>query len=131
MSLAAVKSLLTTGSPGVTTSAVGKVLDIDTSAAYRRVSSTLARGYLRNLEERPRRPARLVLGEALPDDQELLPSPDSLHDCMADRGDTASPLGPEACTICASSDVDGYTIVGDNGEPRCGQHFIGARGAAA
>jgi hypothetical protein len=37
-------------------------------------------GYLRNLEERRGRPARLELGEPLPDDLEILPCPDLIED---------------------------------------------------
>lgn len=39
------------------------------------------RGYVKNLEERKGRPARLVLGDPLPDDIEILPTVERLHGC--------------------------------------------------
>jgi hypothetical protein len=49
------------------------------------------------LEDRKGRPARLVLGEALPDNREILPTPEQLvqdaglRSCAVDRGDRPSP----------------------------------------
>jgi hypothetical protein len=37
------------------------------------------RGYLENLEDRKGRPARLVEADALPDDIEILPTPERLQ----------------------------------------------------
>jgi hypothetical protein len=36
------------------------------------------RGYIKNLEDRKGRPARLVLGDSLPEDVEILPAPERL-----------------------------------------------------
>jgi hypothetical protein len=40
---------------------------------------TVDDGYLKNLEDRKGRPARLVLGDDLPEDQPILPDPEELQ----------------------------------------------------
>jgi hypothetical protein len=64
-----------------------KVLKLDKSVVSRRVAAALDAGLLRNLEDRKGRPARLVLGDPLPDEIELLPTPARLHGCTVDGGD--------------------------------------------
>jgi hypothetical protein len=56
-------------------------LQLDKSSAGRRVRAAIDRGYVKNLEERKGRPARLVLGDPLPDDLEVLPTVERLHGC--------------------------------------------------
>ncbi len=70
---------LAPGEQGVTVNAVATRLELDKSAAYRRVQSSEKRGYLRNLEERKGRPARLVIGDAMPEDVTVLPTRDDLE----------------------------------------------------
>ena len=43
-----------------------------------RVKVAVERGYLRNLEDRKGKPARLVVGDQMPEDQEILPVPEDL-----------------------------------------------------
>jgi transposase len=78
--IAAVKFLNVSGQ-GVSVTAVAKHLNLDKSSATRRTAVGIQQGYLRNLEERKGRPARLVLGETLPDEAELLPSTEALQCC--------------------------------------------------
>ena len=52
------------------------------------MTKAIAEGYIRNLEDRKGRPARLVVGEALPDDVELLPQPDWLRDLCTYASDS-------------------------------------------
>jgi hypothetical protein len=59
---------------------VGKKLGLDYSATHRRVSLALDGGYLQNLEDRPKRPAKLTVGDPLPEDEEILPDPEKLRD---------------------------------------------------
>lgn len=59
---------------------VSTELDVDKAAASRRVRGALDRGYLKNLEDRKGRPARLILGEEMPEDTAILPNPDELCD---------------------------------------------------
>jgi hypothetical protein len=64
-----------------------KALKLDKSVVSRRVAAALDAGLLRNLEDRKGRPARLVLGDPLPDEIELLPTPERLHGCTVAGGD--------------------------------------------
>jgi len=66
---------------GVTIAALAEELKLDKSAAWRRVRSAMDRGYLENQEDRKGRPARLVTGDDLPDDIEILPAPERLQGC--------------------------------------------------
>ena len=71
---------------------VGDSLELDKGSVSRRVRAALDGGYLRNLEERRGRPHRLVPGDDLPDDVEVLPAPEALHGCAVERaGPTPSP----------------------------------------
>jgi hypothetical protein len=93
----AVADLLEQGRQEVRQSELKSVLQLDKSAISRRVADALDGGYLKNLEDRKGRPARLVLGDALPDNREILPAPEQLVDdgglrgCTVDRGDRPSP----------------------------------------
>ena len=88
----------------VTNKALAKELDVDRAAASRRVRAAIDRGYLKNLEDRKGRPARLVLGEGMPEDQEVLPTPEDLQaemsGCTVDRdfGGTQHPPPPSSGT---------------------------------
>ncbi len=59
---------------GVTAVALGRELGLDKSAARRRALGAIERGFLTNLEARRGRPMRLVVGEPLPDEVEILPA---------------------------------------------------------
>jgi hypothetical protein len=63
----------TKGEP-VTVTELARELRLDRSAVSRRVRTAKDRGYLRDLEENQRKPSRLVLGDDLPDDLQILPS---------------------------------------------------------
>jgi hypothetical protein len=69
------------GSKGepVTVAELARKLELDRSTVSRRVRSAKDRGYLRDLEDNPRKPSRLVLGDDLPDDVQILPSPDDVR----------------------------------------------------
>jgi hypothetical protein len=56
------------------------LLNLDKSATSRRWQIARARGYLRNLEERKGKPARIVLGDPLPHEIEILPSLEPLKE---------------------------------------------------
>jgi hypothetical protein len=65
---------------GVSIAELAKVLDLDKSVVSRRVRVATARGYLKNLEDKNGVHARLVKGEPLPKDQQILPSVEALQD---------------------------------------------------
>lgn len=89
----AVRRLLIEGHDTVTVKQVAEVLRLDASAVSRRVSVARSLGYLKNEESRRRMPAKLVIGDAMPEDIEILPHPDrlrdSVHVCACDQGDNA------------------------------------------
>jgi hypothetical protein len=51
---------------------------LDKSATSRRLRDAIDRGYLVNLEIRRGQPARIVLGDPMPEMVKLLPEPDEL-----------------------------------------------------
>src|SRR5215204_447848 len=69
------------GSKGepVTVAELARKLKLDRSTVSRRARSAKDRGYLRDLEDNPRKPSRLVLGDDLPDDVQILPSPEDVR----------------------------------------------------
>jgi hypothetical protein len=93
----AVAALLEKGQDEVRQSELKSVLQLDKSAISRRIADALDGGFLKNLEDRKGRPARLVLGDALPDNRAILPTPEQLVDdaglrgCTVDRGDRPPP----------------------------------------
>lgn len=66
------------GDETLTIRAVSEELELDYQPTHRRVTMALDAGYLKNLEERKGRPARLVMGDSLPEDQPILPEPEEL-----------------------------------------------------
>lgn len=96
------------GADTVTVTAVAQHLRLDQSAAWRRVRVALDRGHLRNLEERPRRPARLVLGDPLPEDVPILPPPEGLQVCAVDdKGDARAPDAPSVGQAATAPSIPG------------------------
>ena len=76
----AVATLTANGTAGrdTTVTQTGRYLKVDTSTASRRIKAALAGGFLENLESRQGRPAKLVLGDPLPEDRPVLPDTDVL-----------------------------------------------------
>jgi hypothetical protein len=64
----------------VSVAEISKALGLDKSSASRRVKSATSNGYLVNLETGKGKPARIALGDPMPDDLEILPQPDELAD---------------------------------------------------
>src|SRR5215216_822874 len=75
------------GSKGepVTVAELARKLKLDRSTVSRRVRSAKDRGYLRDLEDNPRKPSRLILGDDLPDDVQILPSLDDVRASVKER----------------------------------------------
>ncbi len=103
--------------------ALARQLALAPSAAWRRVQVALARGYLRNLEPRPRRPARLVPGEPLPAEQPVFPPPESLPvSVSAPENDTpAAPLREQGETR-----HDAHSTLALASDQAAGQHAVTA-----
>jgi hypothetical protein len=89
-------------------SQLATLLGLDKSATSRRWENARARGYLKNVEERRGKPARIVLGDPLPDEVEILPSPERLEERWTVAGESGeitrerSPIGYEGCLVCGS-----------------------------
>ncbi|MCH7574123.1 MAG: hypothetical protein IIA59_03270 [Candidatus Marinimicrobia bacterium] len=73
-----VQALLSDGVENVTITAIARKLSIDNSAAFRRVKGATMRGFLVNLESKPYRAARIVMGDSMPHNQTVLPTPDEV-----------------------------------------------------
>jgi DNA-binding transcriptional ArsR family regulator len=86
------------GSKGepVTVAELARALKLDRSTVSRRARSAKDRGYLRDLEDNPRKPSRLILGDDLPDDVQILPSLDDVRASMQERASSnARPDGAQ------------------------------------
>jgi hypothetical protein len=78
----------------VTVAELARKLELDRSAVSRRVRSAKDRGYLRDLEDNPRKPSRLVLGDDLPDDLQILPRLEDVRAGMQERASGSARLDP-------------------------------------
>jgi len=88
---------------------VASHLQLDHSAAFRRVKVALGHGYLVNLEDRERRPWQLVLGGPLPDETPVLPSPDDLEEGEGGEGGDIPP--DERAIVQSSSSEEGEILL--------------------
>jgi hypothetical protein len=80
----------------VTVAELARKLELDRSAVSRRVRNAKERGYLRDLEDNPRKPSRLIPGDDLPDDLQILPSPEEARAGMqAHAAGSARPDGAQ------------------------------------
>src|SRR5215204_2591105 len=76
----------------VTVTDLARALRLDRSAVSRRVRNAKDRGYLRDLEENLRKPSRLIPGDDLPDDLQILPSPEDVRASMQKRASSKARL---------------------------------------
>lgn len=116
--------LPTSDAAEVRQSQIAKALRLDKSVISRRVAVAINAGILRNIEDRKGRPARLVLGDPLPEELEVLPQADRLHGCAVGVGDTSpSPRpgqenGPSyRCAKCGDADRPGDPLIPFGVEP--------------
>jgi hypothetical protein len=65
---------------GVSYTTLTEKLGLDKSSISRRAKVAIDKGYLKNLEEKKGRPARLVIGDPLPTDVEVLPTVENLSE---------------------------------------------------
>jgi DNA-binding transcriptional ArsR family regulator len=69
----------------VTVAELARELKLDRSAVSRRARNAKDRGYLRDLEDNRRKPSRLIPGDDLPDDLQILPSPEDVRAGVRER----------------------------------------------
>jgi hypothetical protein len=75
---------------------VAEELKLDKSAAWRRLQTAIRLGYVKNLETRKGRPAKLVLGDPLPNERvDILPTVERLQACMPVGQDIPVPCPPD------------------------------------
>ncbi len=79
-----VQALIGQGHEELALREIAEALQLDKSATARRIAAACHLGYLRNLEDRKGRPARIVLGDSMPDTAAVLPLPEVLHCCSVD-----------------------------------------------
>jgi len=76
-----------TGKESVTSREVGEELELERGPVSRRVRLAVDAGYLKNLEDRKGRAARLVLGDDMPEDLEILPNVEDLKERFFGTGE--------------------------------------------
>jgi hypothetical protein len=80
----------------VTVAELARELKLDRSAVSRRARNAKDRGYLRDLEDNPRKPSRLIPGDDLPDDLQILPTPEDVRASVKERAPGSARLdGPQ------------------------------------
>jgi hypothetical protein len=84
---------------------VAEILKLDKSATSRRVNACLERGYLTNLQSKQGSPYKLVLGDPLPGEVEVLPDPESLEGCCSVAADPGGIGPPPPCSELSGSAI--------------------------
>jgi hypothetical protein len=115
----AVSKLIDQGNSFVTVAQAAHLLKIDRSAGMRRVRTAIDRGYLINTENKKGKTIKVILGEALPDDVELLPSPEKLGVCRCADETEGVNIPPSPPNNGAAADVvnaDDHTYRGGREE---------------
>ena len=95
-------------SEGVSITALGQKLNLDKSSTSRRVKEAIKKGYLKNREEKRGQPARLVLGDPLPGDVVVLPTPEALG--ARCRAVAASQQGMESLSQIVHEEEMAWTV---------------------
>lgn len=70
----AVENIISGNSESVTLAELAEVMKIHKSTVQRRVARAIEQGYLINEEEKQGRPAKLIIGERMPDNIRILPT---------------------------------------------------------
>jgi hypothetical protein len=93
-----VEELQNEGMAEISNAVLAKKLNLDKGATSRRVRQAKHRGFIKNLEDKKGKPARLVIGDPMPEDLDVLPKPETLeevlHCCSVVGGDRDHPLPP-------------------------------------
>jgi len=96
----------------VTVAQVSRKLKLDKSSALRRVKTALEKGYLKNEENKPGRHYKLKVGDALPEDQAILPEPEGLQGC-SDKPRDIPPSPEQLKTEVPSKDYEDLIKIPD------------------
>lgn len=107
----AVKALGANPEKPATYAELAKALKLDKATISRRAREAIEGGYLINQEERQKQPARLVPGEPLPDEIEILPGVERLMHCCTRFAGIDTNFFPDNETgDGASDDADGWSF---------------------
>ena len=107
----AVRFLQGNGDKDISQTAVAIHLQLDKGSTSRRIRTAVDRGYLKNLEERKGRPAKLQPGELISADVDLLPPQEAIErDCCTVAQETESNPFP---SVLIQDETDCHT--GDTG----------------
>jgi hypothetical protein len=82
------------GDRPVSVSELARCLKLDKSVVSRRVAKAVERGHLNNQENTKGKPAKLIIGDLLPDEVPLLPDPAALECCTVARVDQDPEVQP-------------------------------------
>ncbi len=93
------------GGNGASVKQVAEILKLDVSSTSRRVDACVERRYLRNLETKRGSAFRLVVGDPLPGEVEVLPDPESLEGCCSVAADSGGIGPPPPCSKLSGSAV--------------------------
>ena len=77
---------------GISVVKLARLLKVDKGAASRRWAKAKAGGYLKNLEDKRGKPARIVLADPLPEDVEVRPTTDALLTALQEGSRPPLPL---------------------------------------
>lgn len=119
--VAAVQAIQSDGRESVSVTELARELELDKSAASRRYHAARSAGYLQNLEAKRGLPARIVLGEPLPAEVEILPPAEALQCCSSLGGEVRlpSPFLQQGPPILRSSSDAGHHPPWDPSGSRC------------
>jgi hypothetical protein len=85
---------------------IANELQLDKSTASRRIRAAIARGFLENLQDRKGRPARIVLTDHVPkENQSILPTVDQLLNVMA----VQHPSADNGCTVASETEATAFS----------------------
>ena len=90
----AIKTVMGASAQDVSIAGIARELKLDKAAASRRVRAALDLGFLKNQETKRGLPSRLVLGNPLPEEQPMLPTPEGVLTCCSENGGDRHPLPP-------------------------------------
>jgi len=105
----------------VASTKAARELGLDKSTTYRRIQAAIQLGYVINREERKGRPARLVPGDPLPDEVDILPSVEAVEGCMVagKSGEIDTPPPPHTVVAAPETCEERAAIMEhDGGIPR-------------
>jgi MarR family len=105
----AVRRLREDSDEPVTLAELARELKLDRSAVSRRARNAKDRGYLRDLEDNQRKPSRLIPGDDLPDDLQILPIPEDVRASVKERASSnARPKGTQEPRRNGQNSDDAY-----------------------